>query len=448
MNHLTDLPLLHLPADVYLTGRLPRLAADFAMAHGPIFRYEVDFQSAVMMVGPEANRFVMHTGRHHFSHEQGWTPIVGEMAGQGLLNMDDPPHAAHRKMWNPAFTAAYLQTYIPVMHQVIQERVSGWSGRGFINAHQESQEITFDIAAAALGGLTRGPDMDQLREMFWMMLHGFDADTPEEFWTRLTTVRGRVTQMLLGLISERRLMDPEAAATDVLGLIVHARDDDGRPLSDIEILGHLNILLIAGHETTTSLSAWLMHKLATETEWRHKLRAEVDEVLADIPIGDTARSIPVEAIAKMTQLEYFIKEVGRLYPPVFMVPRGTLSDFVFHDTVIPKGTNVRLNLAASHLLPDSFSEPEHFDPLRFAPPRREDRATPYSLVTFGGGPRVCIGLNFAMIEVKVLAAHLLRHYEVEIPADSSPTHGGYWTALPINGLPVSFAPRSGKNTRR
>jgi cytochrome P450 len=73
---------------------------------------------------------------------------------------------------------------------------------------------------------------------------------------------------------------------------------------------------------------------------------------------------------------------------------------------------VLVSLAACHRLPDVFANPDTFDPDRFAPPREEDKRTPYSLVTFGGGPRICIGINFAQIEVKAMAAHILRHYSL------------------------------------
>ncbi|MGZ3681568.1 MAG: cytochrome P450, partial [Ktedonobacterales bacterium] len=99
----------------------------------------------------------------------------------------------------------------------------------------------------------------------------------------------------------------------------------------------------------------------------------------------------------------FIRETGRLHSPVQNVPRGVVQDVEFAGYTIPAGTDVRLALAGCHRMERYFANPDTFDPDRFAPPREEDRKTPYSLVTFGGGPRLCIGVNFANIEVKALA---------------------------------------------
>ena len=155
-----------------------------------------------------------------------------------------------------------------------------------------------------------------------------------------------------------------------------AGDDDGQPLSDAQILAHINILLVAGHETTTSLGAWVLYLLATLPEHRRRIAAEIASV-----IGDTASGpIAVEALRELKQLDNFIKEAGRLYAPVITVPRGVLREVEFGGYTLPAGTPVRLALAASQLLPHVFADPQRFDPDRFAPPREEDRRTPYGLV--------------------------------------------------------------------
>jgi cytochrome P450 len=95
------------------SGRFPSVLARTAAEVGPIFRRVLEAgpyagMDILYMVEPEANRFVLHTQRDAFSHREGWTPIIGEVLGQGLLNMDDPEHARHRRLWNPAFTSAYM----------------------------------------------------------------------------------------------------------------------------------------------------------------------------------------------------------------------------------------------------------------------------------------------------------------------------------------------------
>lgn len=445
---VNDLPVLEITDDDFWTGRLPHKIAAFAGENGPVFRRTADEGivpggNLVFMVGPEANRFVFHTGREHFSHEKGWNPILGEVLGKGLLNMDPPEHTHHRRMWSPAFTNSVMETYIPVMHQVIQNRTNPWPEREQVDVYAEARDITFDAAAAALAGVEPGETVDELRDLFYMLLHGGREITSEEEWVELMTrVQGRLLPMLLQLIAEKRAQPVAAVQNDVLGRIVHARDENGQPLNDMQILGHLNILLVAGHETTTTLGSWTLFQLAQRPEWVQRLRVEVDEALAgEAAIGNTRALFSREALNKMPDLDNFIKESGRLYPPVFTVPRYVSSEFDFGGFYIPPGTWVRLSLAAGHLLPEVFAEPERFDPDRFGPERREDRATPYSLVTFGGGPRICIGINFANIEVRILAAHILRHYDMQVVPGQPARHVGYFTSMAPDGLHLIFHPR-------
>ncbi|HWQ12972.1 MAG TPA: cytochrome P450 [Roseiflexaceae bacterium] len=438
---IADLPAVPLSGADITSGRLPAKLAQAAMEHGPIFKWVIadgwDRGEYVFMVGPEANRFVLHSGREHFSHDKGWTPIIGDMFGKGLLNMDDPEHARHRRLWNPAFTSAAMEAYLPILGRIIAERTAAWPQREWVDVYAEAREITFDAAAAALAGMPTGPQVDRLRELFYTMLHGFDerAETWQEYEQRWVIAQSELVRALLAVIAERRAAPAAGQPRDVVGLIVRARDEDGRALSDEQILAHLNILLVAGHETTTTLSAWTLYMLATQPEHRARIRAELAALL-----GQERGALPVEAVRQMKTLDNFIKEVGRIYSPVINVPRGVVRDFTFAGYTIPEGTPVRLALAASHLLPHVFADPERFDPDRFAPPREEDRRTPYSLVTFGGGPRICIGISFAQIETKALAAHVLRSFELEPLPGQRLVHEGHWTAAVPGGIRLRARP--------
>jgi cytochrome P450 len=346
-------------------GWFPEAQVRAALEHGPIYKWIVeggyDPGEYVYMVGPEANRFVLHTGREHFSHDLGWTPIIGRDFGKGLLNMDPPEHTRHRRMWNPAFTRAFIESYLPVIQRVIAARTSTWAERGEVDVYAEAREITFDAAAAALAGFEPGPQVDELRRLFYVLLHGFEPDdeTFEEFQERVEQARVELAATLRRLIVQRRAMPEDEEPRDVLGMIVRARDEDGRPLSDEQLLGHVNILLVAGHETTTTLSAWVLYLLATMPDWRARLLAELDAAP-----GTASGILPVETLRELPLLDSFIKETGRLYPPVLNVPRGVLSPFEFGGYEIPAGTPVRLALGAGHLLPGVFDAPDAFLILR------------------------------------------------------------------------------------
>jgi retinoid hydroxylase len=435
---IAEAPVVEIPLGETFTGRLPSLLARAAQEQGPVFRRRVvldgeDFE-VVYLVGAEANKLVFNTQREVFSHRKGWTPMIGDLMGEGLLNMDNPAHARARKMWNPAFTSAYMATYLPLMRQVIERHTATWVARGEVDLYQEAREITFHVAATALAGINAPEEVARLQRLFARLLPQATPDLTDdgEAWQRAVAARDELDGMLLRLIADRRALPAEQARGDVLGLIVHARDDEGNGLTNQEVLGHLYILLVAGHETTTTLAAWTLYYLATRDDDRQRIAAELAAAPAPLSM-ETMRAVPT--------LDAFIREVGRLHSPVQVVPRGVLEDVEFGGYVVPVGANVRVAVAACHRLPQYFADPDRFDLDRFLPPRDEERKTPYALVTFGGGPRLCIGINFANLEVKALAVQVLGAFTLTSPVHGAPVDVGFITTTIPSGLPMRVAPR-------
>jgi retinoid hydroxylase len=429
------LPVVNFPDDYPLV--MPTFLAEAAQRYGPIFtrRGYSQWQAMmgtppVYMVGPEANRFVMHEQRESFSHDMGWTPVLGGVFEKGLLNTDDPEHARQRKMMNPAFAIAYMARYLPIMNRIIEERTRDWVARGTVDIYAEARKITFDVAAETLVGFHTGAAVDRLRELFYGLMYG-DIDENQDDEALMQSFRetqDELNGMLVQMIAERR----RAPTDDILGILAQARDEDGAAFSDQQLLGQLHILLVAGHETSTILSSWLLYLLATNPEHRARVREEIDAVLAA-----TDGAITLDAVKAMRLLGYVVNEAGRLYSPVGNVPRGTIEPFTFNGHTIPAGARVLVSLAGCHRLPQIFAEPNRFDPDRYAPPREEDKRTPYALVPFGGGPRICIGINFAQVEVKALAAHVLRQVDLTPALDHPPAHVYYGvTASLPEGMPM------------
>jgi cytochrome P450 len=183
------------------------------------------------------------------------------------------------------------------------------------------------------------------------------------------------------------------------------------------------------------LGAWLLYLLARHPEYGARLDAELAATLggAEAPLtSDSVRALPVLANA--------VREAGRLQSPVLLLPRGVLSAFEFGGYSVPAGTHVFLAIGAGHRLPRVFADPDTFDPDRFLPPREEDRRNPYALATFGGGPRICLGINFAQVEVMALAAHVRRTYTLTpLPGLEITQIGGIIQTLP-EGIRVNVRP--------
>jgi cytochrome P450 len=434
-----EIPVFTYPENYY--DILPSLLARLAVEHGPILKRRIPEvvrhlygEWAVYLVGPEANRFVMHTDREVFSHELGWTPNLQPIMEKGLLNTDNPEHAWQRRMMNPAFGIAYMSRYLPIMARVIAERTRDWAERGEVDLYEESRRIAFDVAAEALVGFERGEQVDHMRDLFFGLLHGgADLQTQEEWYAYAMRVRAELDAMLLRLIAERRGQPTD----DILGMLASAHDEDGRAFSDEELLGQVHILLVAGHETTTTMNAWNLYALAEHPDYLARVHAELDAVLLQ---GNG--EITLNEIRVLKVLGYALDEAGRLWPPVAILPRVAVQEFEFGGYRVPAGITVRLAPAATHRLPAIFADPDRYDPDRFAPPREEAKRAPYALVTFGGGPRICIGVNFAQVEMKAAAAHILRRYTLEPMPEKPVVHRYYGVTAEVpSGIHVRVRPR-------
>ncbi len=420
------IPTVTLPAD-YQTNVGPFLAKMYEQ-HGPIFRFASSYGGdIVFLIGPEANRFVLVNNRQKFSNYEGWGKMFGtlDMFGRGLLVMDGKEHDEHRRMMNPAFTISYMNNYLPLMNRIIRERVATWAEQGTVDIYDEARKITFDVAAEALAGLSNVAERDQFRDLFLRLLMvGAIATSEEDFQYKVSLIRSELDNLLTPKIEERR----KHPTNDLFGLLVQARDDKGNAMSNEQLIAHLNILLIAGHETSTSLSAWLLYLLHQHPNYTNRIMDEQNALLA--PHTEPT----LEAIKQMKVLDNALSEAERMYPPVANGPRGLLEDVDFHGYHLPKGTPILYAIAGSHMIPSIFAHPETFDPDRFAPPREEHKKTPYALVGFGGGPRICIGINFAQIEIKAMISHILRNYQLDLIPGQQIIQSYGVTGGPINGI--------------
>ncbi len=441
LRSFDQVPIVELP-NGYVT-EMPTFHARMALEHGPIFRRELPPAAhkalgrwLVCLIGPEANRCVMHEQRDHFSHETGWTWQFGPLFERGLLNMDEPEHGHDRRIMSPAFTTAYMNRYLSIMQRVIEERTRDWGERGQVDLHREARRITFDVVAEALLGFDTGAEVDRLRELFYYLTHaeGDPRDLSREQLIRnVKMVRRELDARLLRRIAMRRTEPTD----DLLGMLASVRNQDGEPFTDGQLLGHVHILFTAGHETTTTLAAWTLYLLSTHPAYRTRIEAELETVL-----GRTNGEVALSALRGAHLLGNAINEAARLHSPIGYVPRGVVKDVAFGGYLIPAGTYVLLSLAGCHRLPHIFAQPDVFDPDRFAPPREEDKHTPYALVPFGGGPRVCLGINFAQVEIKALVAHLLRRYSL-VPLEGQNIVHAYYApnATLVNGIHVGVQRR-------
>jgi cytochrome P450 len=213
-----------------------------------------------------------------------------------------------------------------------------------------------------------------------------------------------------------------------------ATHEDGSLMPVDQVVDHMIFLMMAAHDTITSSATSLVWQLARHPEWQDKVRAEIMALTGGVP-----RAITYEELGKLDLTEMAFKEALRLIPPVPSLPRRALRDFTFQGFTIPAGTGVGISPASVHLMPEHWPDPLKFDPLRFTPENSAGRHK-YAWVPFGGGAHMCLGLHFAYMQIKLLMAHVLTRYTIELEPGYAPEWQPWPIPKPKDGLKVSLKP--------
>jgi cytochrome P450 len=218
---------------------------------------------------------------------------------------------------------------------------------------------------------------------------------------------------------------------DALSLLLNAEDEQGEKLSAEELQLQIMLLLFAGHETLTSGLCTFLLQTALHPEILDRLRTE-QETFRDIPLT-------LEVLRQMSYLEQVLREVLRFTPPVGSLFRKILKTCDYNGYQFPKGWLLLCSISATHQDIDYYPETDRFNPDRFA--ASDSNLPKYSYIPFGGGIRECIGKEFARLEMKLFAIHLLRYYQWELLPEQNLELATIPTLIPRDGLMVKFKPR-------
>ncbi len=394
--------------------------------YGSIFRTQVLGRNSVFMVGPEAAEFVLSNGMEYLSWREGWPLTFKILLGRSLFVQEGEEHRRNRKLMMPAFHGPALSKYVATINAITKTYLQKWEQLGEFAWYTEFKQLTFDIASQIFLGTPPGQDTARLSRLFTQLTNGlFGAN----FWQALNA-RKQLLAHLTTVIQERQ----QQPSNDALSLLIQAVDETGDTLSLSEIRDQALLLLFAGHETTTAMLTWACLELARHPEILRTARIEQTQFLA----SPSSASPVLDEVSKMPYLDQVLSEIERLHPPVAGGFRGVIKPFEFNGYHVPKGWLLQYSILQTHRLSHVYRNPEQFDPDRFSPERQEAKPQPYHLIGFGGGSRICIGMAFAKLEMKLVMAQLLRYYQWEILPDQNLDAAIIPTRRPKDGLKVKF----------
>jgi cytochrome P450 len=385
------------------------LLLDAYERYGPVFSLRVLTTRVVFMIGPAANHRILVSHAADFTWRDGAFSDLIPLLGDGLLTIDGEFHKSSRRIMLPAFHRDRIAAALDTMQEEIERAVAPWRPGDRIDVYAWARRLALRVALRALFGIDperRPKGLDPAREFeralsyygreYWLqILRG-----PRTPWAALTDARRKLDRLILAEIERRRRTG--ARGEDLLSLLLDAKDDDGSRLSDAHVRDEVMTLLFAGHDTTTATVAFLFYELAR--------RPDVADAIAAEPPAEAGFDELMGG--HLEQLDHAVDETLRLYPPAWIGPRRAVRTFAFEGVTVPAGAPVNYSSYVTHRLPDVWDDPHEFRPERF---ERKAELPRGAYVPFGGGSRQCIGMRFGQLEVKAIAARVLREHRLELP---------------------------------
>jgi cytochrome P450 len=335
------------------------------------------------------------------------------------------------------------------MTGAIERAAATWRPGQVRNVHEDMMAVTLNIVAETLFGADVSADaghigqiISELMEEFGRIV-GLAARFQPPAWVPTPTNRRfrasahKVDQVILGIIDARRRKlsrQPEGESEDdLLSLLIRARDEDGSAMTDAQVRDEAVTLFLAGHETTALALTYSLYLLATHPDCQARLADELGQVLG-------GRAPGLGDLESLKYTDAVVLEAMRLYPPAWVMARQALTDVEIGGFHFRKGAEFVMSPWVLHHDPRNFQAPEAFQPARWQGDLAQ-RLSRFAYFPFGGGPRVCIGNRFAMMEAKLVLAAAIQRFRFEVTPETALTLLPSVTLRPRHGLRLRLASR-------
>ena len=425
-----------------LAGNPIPVLQGYTQEFGDTFRFYLGgIKEAIVTIDPAVIQHVLKTNAENYKKSDIQVKRMGHFLGKGLLTTHGEAWRTQRRLIQKGFDRKQLEALSAIMQDSLTDSLRQFDSQihnGPVDIYPHLMKMTFAMVARSLFGANlKDEDIDLISHTISTVQEFIVRQTLQPYlnpWFAATgelrkheEMRATADNVLLEYIRMRRHEEPGA---DLLQTLMDARYADGEGMPDSLILSESMQLLVAGHETSSNALSWLLYLLSTHPDTLERVRNEFDEILNGEPLNYTA----VSKFAFTTQV---INEALRLYPPFWMIDREAVADDRVGDTVIPAGSTVIVYVYGAHHAPRYWTNPETFDPERFT---KENSAAqpPFTHLPFGGGPRGCIGGNYAMLQILMILGTLLSKYDLELPPGQKIEPRAMVILRPKNGIRMSF----------
>ncbi len=357
----------------------------------------------VLVSDPEAIKTVFTASPEVAPSGAAGSPLAPVMGPHSVIVLTGPQHMRQRKLLLPPFHGERMREYEQVIVDATRRDMAAWPVGSPMRLHERTRAITLEVILRAVFGV-EAERMDRVRAAVGALLVPANPLLIMRMALRRPSLErpggafGQALDRLDAVIYEelgrRRSREDLAERTDILSLLMQARDEDGQPMTDAELRDELVTLLLAGHETTATSVAWAIERLVRHPDKLERLVAEIDH-----PDGGEEYMMAV------------INETLRVRPVVPIVVRTLQDELQVGPYALPAGTRVTPSIYLTGRNQRVYSDPEAFRPERFLGSAPET----FSWIPFGGGIRRCIGAAFAQLEMKLILRTVLSELEPTLP---------------------------------
>src|ERR1700758_3199200 len=453
-----------LPQSVPAVSRLRCFADSRAMARNPVqvlSRYNETFgdtfwirigglKEAMVTIDPAVIQHVLKTNAENYQKSEIQVKRMGHFLGKGLLTTHGEAWRTQRRLIQTGFDRKQLDALSSIMQDSLVDSLREFDRQicaGPVDIYPHLMKITFAMVARSLfGARLKNEDIDLVSHTICTVQEFIVRQTLQPYlnpWfavsgelRRHEDMRTRADAVLLEYIRKRRNEPP---GHDLLQTLMDARYSDGEGMPDELVLSESMQLLVAGHETSSNALSWLFYLLSSRPDCLERVRQEFDSVLGEAPLS----------YADVPRLEFttqVIQEGLRLYPPFWMIDRMAVADDRAGEIDIPRGSTVIVYVYGAHHAPRYWESPESFEPERFSKANERLRK-PFTHLPFGGGPRGCIGGNYAMLQMLMILSHLLRRYDFELAPGQTIEARPMVILRPKHGIRMTFTKAMARDQR-
>lgn len=389
------------------------ILSDNLRRYGKTYTFHIGgVKKGILSTEPAFIQHILQKNHRNYRKSKIQTHILGHYVGQGLLTSDGAYWLRQRRLIQPAFHKEKLERIVSIMADEIEQYFNTrWKAGEVVDLYREMHALAFRVVARSLFGAQVSEDL--------MRALSTNITTVQRFITRRIRQpylhpwfllsgkmkeHDRISQhshdILRGIIRARK--ESGETHNDLLDLLLSSRyEDTGELMNEQQVLDESLILFIAGHETSANALTWCLYLLSQHPEWYEVLKNE--------------NNTPASTFNELMSLDLtrqVIQETMRIYPPAWIIDRLSNDEDEIFGYSFPKDTFTIQYIYGVHHDADLWPEPEKFDPGRFTAEKTKDQI-PYSYIPFGGGPRLCIGNQFAMLEMLLVVSHVVRHYRLQ-----------------------------------